>query len=151
MTNTVIIVPINHDTRPTSFSYAFENAHGVGIDVTINTREEAVAQKVADDLMAKMDWRSIPGRSDHIPTLMVPLVIAVGLLILGIVVAFAAILLDFIGWLPDVAEMFPNLVEGSYSGPVVDVMKLYTKGAFIALIPLSILGMIANHAETKST
>lgn len=144
MTNTIIIVPVNQDTRPSSFHSSFKTPTGMRIDVTYNTREQAVANAAEEKLVAGTDWEKVP-TYQPVNMALIPFMTAACLAILGLIVFVAMMVLDMIDWLPALTEGARNdyNLVGYY-------MTWYTKAAVVALIPMSVGFMIAEYFDRKS-
>ncbi len=151
MTNTVIIVPVNQDTRPTSFNSAFETEAGVRVDVTINTREQGIADAATAKIAAIHGWNQVPASTSNISLLAIPFIVAFGFAILGFLAFICLILLQFVDWIPAIT------VQTKYGPEVLSeyeqipyLMKWFTKGAFVALVPASIGVMICEIVDRRS-
>jgi len=143
MTNTILIIPVNQDSRPSSFSSAFETPDGVRVDVTIKTREKGVADAITAKVGA-LGWNQVPTTDPDMPLLAIPFVIAFALIVLGLFVFMGMGLLEMVGWLPRHNEFLGDYETTSY------VMKWFGRAAIIAWIPLSIVAMLAEYGGRKA-
>jgi hypothetical protein len=131
MTNTVIIIPVNQDTRPTEFYSSFETENGVRVNLTIETREQAVADEITKKV-STLGWTRAPVPSIT-PLWQIFLLVPFLLLCLWIVALVIGWLLNVAGWLP-VVEVEGHALDGFELTEFATMH--YVRWAFIFWIPL---------------
>lgn len=131
MTNTVIIIPVNQDTRPTEFYSAFETEDGVRVTMTIDTREQAVADAITEKVTS-LGWTRAPVPSDT-PLWQIFFMVPFGLLIIWVMWALGA-------WLFSIAEWAPTLVINGEALSGFDLFeyltKIYIRLSLVLWLPL---------------
>lgn len=146
MTNTVIIIPVNQDTRPTEFYSAFETENGVRVDLTISTREQAIADEITAKV-ATLGWTRA-AVSTATPLYQIFFLIPVLAFALWFVALVGGWLLNIAGWLP-VVQIDGHMLDG------FDMIEFFTKHyirwALILWLPVFAIFSILELASRKES
>lgn len=132
---TVVIIPVNQDTRPTAFYSSFETPDGVRVDLTIGTREQGVADAVTAKV-GTLGWTQVSTTSIT-PLWQIPLMTALMLAVVGFALFLLILLLGAIGWLPHHLPMARDTIFDNQYMNTTDivgfVLKWFGRGAIVAL------------------